>query len=134
MGGIFTTILNVVGAATVGVPLGTVAASQAQPGYAPITQTPAQIAATVAPKVQAAIANPAKTGSVTSLSQAVATAAAPQIAQQLAAGGYMFPAGTQGAELQHPNLFDAFGGSNARLAEIGFAALGVLLLIKAVKK
>lgn len=132
MGGFFTEILNVVGAATIGVPIGSVAASQALPGYAPVTQTPDQIAAAVAPKVVAAIGNPGK-AAPDPRSQAIAQAAAAQIAAKMAVDGYSFPAGTVGAELQHPNVLDAFGGGTRQLVEIGLGALGVLLLIKVIK-
>lgn len=132
LGGILSTVLNVVGAATVGVPIGSIAASQASPGFAPITQTPTQIAQNVAPKVGAFIQTPPKQAP-DARSMAVAQAAAPQIAQAMAASGYVFPAGSTGAELAHPNVFDAFGGNSRKLVEYGFVGLGALLLLKAIR-
>lgn len=133
LAGWMATALNVAAAAVgVPVPVGTIAAAGATPGYGPITQTPDQIAKAVAPKVADAISHPAK-GPADARSMAVAQASAAQIAQSLAQSGYMFPAGTTGAQLQHPDPFAAFGGNSGQLVRIGFAGLGVLLLLKTLK-
>lgn len=133
LGGFFAEVLNVVGAATVGVPLGTVAESQAQAAYGKITQTPDQIAQTVAPKVADAIAHPAKAGTITPISQNIAQSVAPQVAQAMAASGYQFAPGSLGASLVHPDPFGAFGGNSSQLVKYGFVGIGALLLLKALK-
>lgn len=134
MGGWFSTALNVAGSFVGDPALGDQIASQAKGGYAAISQTPQQIADTVAPKVISALKAPSSSpAKVTPAAQQVATYAAADIAQALAKQGYMFPAGTLGAEYQKPSMFNAFGGQNASFAKIGVGALGVLLLFKLIK-
>lgn len=133
LNGWLATALNVAAsAAGIPVPIGTIAESGVTPGYAVITQTPDQIAKTVASKVQAAMGDPPKVAP-DARSQAVADAALPQIAQDLAAGGYSFPAGSMGAQLAHPDVFGAFGGNSGEFVKWGFVGLGALLLLKVLK-
>lgn len=133
MDGIFSTILNVVGAVTIGDPgLGNQLTLDAVPGYAPITQTPQQIADTVTPQVLSALKSgmvPNVTGIAPAYVQ-IAGTIAPSVAIELANQGYVFPDGTVGAQYQHPTIFDAFGGQNAGFVKLASIGLAGLLLLK----
>jgi hypothetical protein len=131
-GGLFSTLLNVAGA-TVGDPaLGSQIASQAGPAFANITETPAQIAQHVLPDVKTRLATntPPTAAQISSQAQQIGAAIAPQVAAALAQDGVRLPAGTVGADMQHPNYLDAFGGGNAKWVLVGGLALSALLLFK----
>lgn len=132
MGGFFTTALNVAGAFVGDPALGSQIASGAQPGYAPLTQTPDQIARTVAPAAKSALTNPGAidVNAISPGAQRIAAEILPQTAAALAAAGYAFPPGTVGASLQRPSVLNAFGGGSARWVLIGGVALAGLLLAK----
>jgi|SRR5579862_1174876 len=135
MGGIFSEILDAAGA-TVGDPgLGDQIASKAQPGFVPVTQNTTQIAQTVAPDVIKAMNSPTPITPtpIPTLYQQIASAAAPQIAQQLKAQGYLFPPGSMGAEYQNPSIFDAFGGQYSSVVKIGALGLAGFLALKLVR-
>jgi hypothetical protein len=134
-GGWFSTALNVVGS-IVGEPgLGNQVAAQASPGYAPITQDPSGIARTIAPSVVAALkAPPADPKSIGPQAGQVAQAALQATAQELTAQGYVFAPGTLGAQYQSPSILNAFGGGTASLVEIGAGVLGLMLLVKLVRR
>lgn len=131
-GGIFSTFLNVAGSLVGDPALGSQVAAQALPGYAPITETPQQIADRVAPGVKTALAagTPVSLTGVTSQAQQIGQSVAPDVAADLAAQGYTFAPGTVGAELQKPSVLDAFGAANRGWVALGAAALGVALLWK----
>lgn len=131
MGGWFSTALNVAGSFVGDPGLGNQIAGQASPGFAPITSTPAQIAAHVAPSVKDLLTSGSidPTG-ITPASQQIATAAAPAVAATLAAQGVYFPPGSAGEALQRPTPLDAFGGQNAKWVLVGGLALGAALLWK----
>lgn len=133
MGGFFSTILNVAGSAVGDPGLGNQVASQSPAAFGTITQTPDQIAAQVLPKVKATLSTGTPSAKdITPASQQIATLVAPDIAAQLAADGVMFPAGTVGANLQHPTVLNAFGGQNAQWVLVGGLALAALLLFKEI--
>jgi hypothetical protein len=135
MGGIFTDILNVAGSFVGDPGAGNQIASQSPAAFGPITQTPAQIATTVLPGVQSALAAPStiNTKNITAASQQIATTILPQTAQAAAAAGYSFPPGSVGASLTGTAAvqgLDAFGGQNAEWVLLGGLALGALLIFK----
>jgi hypothetical protein len=132
MGGIFSTLLDVAGAYVGDPGLGDQVASQSPLAFGPITQTPAQIATTIAPDVTAAMGNLAAidTKNITSASQQIATSILPQTAAAMTAAGVVFPPGSVGANLQHPTVLNAFGGQDAEYVLIGGLALAALLLFK----
>lgn len=133
MAGIFSTALNVAGAYFGDPELGNQIASQAQPGYSPITQDAQAIAKTVAPATLTALKGPVNLKNISPQAQQIAASVAPSVALELASQGYVFPPGSYGADLQKPSMFDAFGGQNKTFAEVGFVALGALLLFKVLK-
>lgn len=132
MGGFFAEALNIAGSFVGDPGLGSQVASQSPLAFGPITQTPDQIAATVLPDATAALGDlgSIKTTNITPASQQVAGAILPQTAAALAAAGYVFPAGSVGADLAKPTVLDAFGGGNAKWVLVGGLALGGLLLLK----
>jgi hypothetical protein len=134
MGGILSTLLDV-GGSFVGDPgLGNQVAATSPAAFGPITQTPAEIATTILPNVQPALANVAgiDTKSITTQSQQVANSVLPQTVAALTAAGYTFAPGTYGAALQSPDTsaLDAFGGQYAGWVLIGGLGLAALLLLK----
>ena len=132
-GGFFSTLLNV-GGSFIGDPeLGSQIASQAVPGFAPVTQDAKAIADTVTPDLLMVLKSPVDIKGLSPRDQQVASSAGPAIAMALAAKGYVFAPGTVGAELQKPSAFDAFGGNSSGLVKIGFGVLGVALLIKMLR-
>jgi hypothetical protein len=133
MDGFFSTILNVAGSFVGDPALGNQVASQGSPGYAPITQDAQAIAKTVAPSALTALKGPVDLKTVSPQAQQIAASVSGAVAVELASQGYVFPPGSYGAELQKPSIFDAFGGQNKTYAELGFAALGALLLFKVLK-
>lgn len=133
LGGIFSTILDAVGSIAGDPQFGEQVASQARGGYSPITQNMQQIADTVAPDVMSALKAPPDPSKITPQAGQVAQAAAQAIAQKLLAQGYVFPSGTLGAEYQKPSLFDAFGGQNRTVVEIGLGALALFAVVKVLR-
>lgn len=133
MGGIFSKILDVASLSVGGPPnAGDELASFGNPAFGAITQTPAEIATTVLPDAQTALANLSgiNVPNITPASQQIAQAILPQAAAALTSAGYVFPPGSVGANLQHPSALDAFGGGNAQWVLVGGLALGALLLFK----
>jgi hypothetical protein len=132
MGGFFSEVLDVAGSFVGDPALGEQVASKAVPGFARITQTPAQIADQVKGRVKSQLAaqaapDPTK---ITPAAMQIGAAVAPNVAAALASEGVMFPAGTVGGELQHPTPLDAFGGPNAKWVLVAGLALAGLLAFK----
>lgn len=133
MGGMFSKLLNVAGTFIGDPALGDQIAAKAKPGYVPITQAPEQIANTIGAEVLADLKSPSSVVPDNN-SFAVANAVAPAVAMKLASEGYIFPAGSLGAEFAHPSSLNAFGGQNRNLVIWGAAGIGALLLLKTFKK
>jgi hypothetical protein len=131
-GGFFSTALDVAGSFVGDPMLGEQIAAKGGRGWAAISETPDQIAERIAPTVGASVVagKPIDGAGVSSQAQQIAAGVAPGVAAALAAQGVIFPAGTVGAELQHPSTLDAFGGANRQWVIIGGLALGAALLLK----
>jgi hypothetical protein len=134
MGGVFSQLLDMGGSFFGDPTLGDQIASKAQGGYAPVTQSPADVAATIAPKVLTALKNPQSQYKPDALALSVSNYALADTARALAAQGYIFAPGSLGAELSKPSVLDAFGGQSRGLVMLGGAALGGLLLLKAFRR
>lgn len=131
LGGLFSTALDVAGSFVGDPGLGDQIASKAGRAFAPVTQTPTQIAKQVTPGVKAALESGSiDSAGITPASQQIASSIGPAVAASLAAEGVYFPPGTKGAELQRPTPLDAFGGANAKWVLFGGLALGAALLFK----
>lgn len=131
-GGFFSMALNVAGSFVGDPQLGSQIASTAGKPFAKIKETPAQIAARVAPDVRLSLTSGASVDPAKLSPQArqIGQAVAADVAAQLAAQGVYFPPGSVGAELQHPSYLNAFGGQNAQWVLVGGLALGALVLFK----
>lgn len=108
MGGIFSEILNVAGAYVGDPALGDQLASKALRAYAPIKQTPQQIADEVTPQVLQALKSSAVVD-IDNLSVSIAQAIAPYVAVNLNSQGVVFNPGTLGASYTYPSLFGGMG-------------------------
>lgn len=133
LGGFFSTILNVAGSFVGDPALGNQIGSQANPGFAKISQDNQQIADTISPKVMAILNNPSSVKAPDPAYASLAAQVAPGVAQDLLKSGYVFPAGTLGATYQSPSYFDAFGGQNEKFVKIGAGILGGWALLKVLK-
>lgn len=132
MGGLFSTALNVAGSFVGDPGLGSQIASQADAPFAKIKESPAQIAARVAPDVRLALTSGTlpDASKLSQQSRQIGQGVAADVAATLAAQGVYFPPGTVGAQLQHPSYLNAFGGQNAEWVLVGGLALGALLLFR----